>query len=33
MDAYKKSFNSKQDVLVIEPDSDFFRYMKNPTGK
>ena len=33
MDAYKKSFSSKQDVLVIEPDSDFFRYMKNPTGK
>lgn len=33
MDAYKKSFSSKQDVLVVEPDSDFFRYMKNPTGK
>jgi membrane protease subunit HflC len=33
MDAYKKSFSSKQDVLVIEPDSDFFRYMKNPSGK
>jgi len=33
MDAYKTSFNSKQDVLVVEPDSDFFRYMKNPTGK
>jgi membrane protease subunit HflC len=33
MDAYKASFNSKQDVLVVEPDSDFFRYMKNPSGK
>ena len=33
MDAYKTSFSSKQDVLVVEPDSDFFRYMKNPTGK
>ena len=33
MDAYKKSFSSKQDVLVVEPDSDFFRYMKDPTGK
>lgn len=32
MDAYKKSFSSKQDVLVVEPDSDFFRYMKDPTG-
>lgn len=27
MDAYRKSFSSKQDVLVIEPDSDFFKYM------
>ncbi len=33
MDAYKKSFSSKQDVLVVEPDSDFFHYMKNPSGK
>lgn len=33
MDAYKASFNSKQDILVIEPDSDFFRYMNNPNGK
>ncbi|KTF05821.1 hypothetical protein MGSAQ_002682, partial [marine sediment metagenome] len=27
MDAYKESFNSKQDVMVIAPDSDFFKYM------
>lgn len=33
MDAYKKSFNSKQDVLVVEPDSEFFRYMNNAAGK
>ncbi|WP_158965948.1 protease modulator HflC [Paraglaciecola sp. L3A3] len=33
MDAYKKSFNSKQDVIVVEPDSDFFRYMKGQKGK
>ncbi|MEO9944294.1 MAG: protease modulator HflC [Paraglaciecola sp.] len=33
MDAYKKSFSSKQDVLVVEPDSDFFRYMKGQMGK
>lgn len=32
MDAYKTSFNSKQDVLIVEPDSDFFRYMKNTQG-
>lgn len=33
MDAYKNSFNSKQDVLIVEPDSDFFRYMKDTSGK
>jgi membrane protease subunit HflC len=33
MDAYKKSFSSKQDVLVVEPDSDFFNYMKNGKSK
>ncbi|MBN7819242.1 protease modulator HflC [Bowmanella yangjiangensis] len=33
MDAYRKSFNSKQDVLILEPDSDFFRYMNNTKGK
>ncbi|MCF2949028.1 protease modulator HflC [Paraglaciecola aquimarina] len=33
MDAYKKSFSSKQDVLVVEPDSDFFSYMKGQKGK
>lgn len=32
MDAYKKSFSSKQDILVVEPDSDFFRYMKGRMG-
>ncbi len=33
MDAYKKSFNSKQDVIVVEPDGDFFRYMNAQSGK
>ncbi|APD95560.1 protease modulator HflC [Alteromonas mediterranea] len=32
MDAYKKSFNSKQDVMVIAPDSDFFKYMNQSRG-
>lgn len=27
MDAYKQSFNSKQDVMVIAPDNEFFKYM------
>ena len=31
MDAYKNSFSNKQDVIVLEPDSDFFKYMKNAT--
>jgi membrane protease subunit HflC len=33
MDAYKNSFNSKQDVLILEPDSDFFRYLNAQGGK
>ncbi|MFT5312868.1 MAG: membrane protease subunit HflC [Paraglaciecola sp.] len=33
MDAYKSSFSNKQDVLIVEPDSDFFKYMKNQSGK
>ncbi|WP_282146098.1 protease modulator HflC [Alteromonas stellipolaris] len=32
MDAYKASFNNKQDVMVIAPDSDFFRYMNASKG-
>ena len=30
MDAYRNSFRSKGDVMVLEPNSDFFKYMKNP---
>ncbi|GAA0295793.1 protease modulator HflC [Psychrosphaera haliotis] len=33
LEAYKNSFNSKNDILVIQPDSDFFRYMKSTSGK
>ncbi len=32
MEAYEKSFSNKKDVLVLEPNSDFFKYMKN-SGK
>ncbi|MBN4079090.1 protease modulator HflC [Beggiatoa alba] len=28
MDAYKNTFNTKSDILVIEPDSEFFKYFK-----
>ncbi len=33
LDAYKASFNSKDDVLVIKPDSEFFKYLKASKGK
>ncbi|WP_341502089.1 protease modulator HflC [Gallaecimonas sp. GXIMD4217] len=29
LDAYRNSFTNKNDVLVLKPDSDFFRYMKS----
>lgn len=28
--AYKTTFNSANDLLVVEPDSEFFRYFKEP---
>jgi len=28
LNAYKDSFNSKSDILVVEPDSEFFKYFK-----
>lgn len=31
--AYKSSFAGKEDLLVIDPESEFFRYLKNPIGK
>jgi membrane protease subunit HflC len=30
LQAYRTSFGKDRDVLVISPDSDFFRYMKSP---
>jgi len=33
LDAYKASFNNKGDILVISPDSEFFKYLKNAKGK
>jgi len=29
LEAYEKSFNSKNDIMVVKPDSDFFRYLKD----
>lgn len=30
LEAYKASFSKKNDVLVLEPTSEFFRYFRNP---
>ena len=29
LDAYRETFNNKGDLLILEPDSDFFKYMQN----
>jgi len=33
MKAYRQSFGQRSDVLVIEPDSEFFNYLKEAKGK
>ncbi|MDO6387950.1 MULTISPECIES: protease modulator HflC [Uliginosibacterium] len=33
MEAYKQTFRSKSDMLVVDPSSDFFKYMKSGGGK
>jgi len=30
LNAYKDSFDSRSDVLVLQPDADFFKYFKQP---
>ena len=30
LEAYRSSFNNHSDVLVLEPNSDFFKYLKGP---
>ncbi|MDP1596458.1 MAG: protease modulator HflC [Methylotenera sp.] len=32
-EAYKNSFKSKSDVMVLDPNSDFFKYMRSPSKK
>ena len=32
MEAYRGSFGNKSDVIVVEPNSEFFKYMKNAGG-
>lgn len=31
--AYQQSFNKKSDIMVLHPDSDFFRYFNQPKAK
>jgi len=33
MEAYTQSLKSKSDVMVLDPSSDFFKYLKNPSGR
>ena len=32
LDAYRASFRNRNDVMVIDQSSDFFKYMKGPNG-
>ncbi|MFD2189298.1 protease modulator HflC [Pistricoccus aurantiacus] len=32
LDAYRESFQNDGNVLVLDPDSDFFRYLQSPTA-
>jgi len=32
MEAYRQSLRSKSDVLLLDPSSDFFKYLKSPGG-
>jgi len=32
-EAYKNSFKNKSDVMVLDPGSDFFKYMRSPARK
>ena len=33
MNAYRESFNSGQDLMLLQPDSDFFKYFDNPSPR
>jgi modulator of FtsH protease HflC len=33
LDAYRGTFRDKSDLLILEPDSEFFKYMQSPSGK
>ena len=33
LNAYRDTFNNKNDVLLVDPNSDFFRYLEDRTGR
>ena len=33
LEAYRQSFKNKSDIMILDPSSDFFRYLKSPLGK
>ncbi|WP_319783461.1 protease modulator HflC [Oceanisphaera sp. IT1-181] len=33
LEAYRKSFEHGGDLMVLKPDGDFFRFLKDPSGK
>ena len=33
LEAYKASFRTKADTMVLDPTSEFFRYWRNPQGQ
>jgi membrane protease subunit HflC len=32
LEAYRATFRNKSDMMVLDPSSDFFRYLKNQSG-
>jgi modulator of FtsH protease HflC len=33
LEAYRQSFKNKGDLLILEPNSEFFKYLKNSSGR
>jgi modulator of FtsH protease HflC len=33
MEAYRQSFKNRSDVMVLDPSSDFFKYLESPSGR
>jgi membrane protease subunit HflC len=33
LEAYRQSFKTKGDLMILEPDSEFFKYLRSPSGR